>query len=159
MGRVFKDPPAKFWDDFEVGDTVITRSRTIDIGDISNFTNLTGDFYPIHIDEESAKTGRFGTRIAHGPFTFAIAVGLVGMSGFYGDAVVALVELVSLRALRPVLPGDTLKTHAEVTELGEGENSKYGTVSVRYSTRNQRDEEVMTFVQKMLARRRTVENA
>ena len=34
--------------------------RTIDIGDISNFAQLTGDYYPLHIDEEAGKAGRFG---------------------------------------------------------------------------------------------------
>lgn len=156
VGRTFHDPAAKWWEDFELGDTVLSRARTVDIGDISMFAQLTGDFYPIHIDEESAKQGRFGSRIAHGPFSFAIAVGLVGMSDFYGDAVVALIELVSLRALKPVLAGDTLRVIAEVVDLSEGTNPKYGTISVEYVVRNQRDEDVMTFVQKMLAKRRPV---
>jgi acyl dehydratase len=37
------------------GDVMVTRGRMIDTGDIANFTNLTGDFYPIHIDQEFAK--------------------------------------------------------------------------------------------------------
>jgi 3-hydroxybutyryl-CoA dehydratase len=158
LSRIFNDPPDKVWEDFELGDVMVTRGRTIDMGDIANFTNLTGDFYPIHIDEEFAKAGRFGTRISHGPFTFAIAVGLVGMSGFYGNAIIALIELVSLKALKPVLAGDTLKVRAEVTELSAGTNPKYGTISVLYSVGNQRDEEVMSFTQKMLARRKEASN-
>jgi 3-hydroxybutyryl-CoA dehydratase len=156
--RIFTDPQQKHFEDFELGDTMVTRGRTVDMGDIANFTNLTGDFYPIHIDEEYSKAGRFGTRISHGPFTFAIAVGLVGMSGFYGDAIVALIELVSLKALKPVVPGDTLKVRAEVIEAAAGSNPKYGTISVLYSVRNQRDEEVMTFTQKMLAKRKAPGN-
>jgi acyl dehydratase len=54
-----------------------------------------------------------------------------------------------------VIPGDTLKVHAEVVELSEARNPKYGTVQVNYSVRNQREEEVMAFLQIMLARRRT----
>lgn len=154
MGRVFKDPQDKFFEDFELGDIVITRGRTVDIGDLTVFSGLTGDHYPLHTDEEFGKSTRFGTRISHGPLTFAFAVGLVGMSGFYGNAVVALVEIQSLRALKPVVAGDTLKVHAEVVELGTGENPKYGTLHVRYTVRNQREEDVMTFLQTMLARRR-----
>jgi acyl dehydratase len=63
------------------------------------------------------------------------------------------VEVKSLRALKPVTPGDTLKVHAEVVELAESGNPKYGTVHVNYSVRNQREEEVMVFLQIMLARR------
>jgi len=153
-GRVWNDPQEKTFEDFEVGDVVLTRGRTVDISDLTSFAGLTGDHYPLHVDEEYAKATRFGTRIAHGPLIFAFAVGLVGMSGFYGNAIVALVEIKSLRALKPVVPGDTVKVRAEVTELSAGSNPKYGTVQVNYSVRNQRDEEVMSFVQVMLARRR-----
>lgn len=153
MTRHFADPQAKTFDDFALGDVMVTRGRTIDIGDITNFASLTGDFYPLHIDEEHGKSTRFGTRIAHGPFTFAIAVGLVGLSGFYGDAITALIEISSMRALKPVVAGDTLKVNAEVIELTPGENPKYGRIGVQYSVRNQREEEVMQFTQLMLARR------
>lgn len=156
-GRIFKDPQEKTFDDFALEDTVITRGRTVDIGDISAFTGLTGDHYPLHTDEEFAKASRFGTRIAHGPLTFSLAVGLVGMSGFYGNAITALVEIKSMRALKPVVAGDTLKVHATVVELTPGSNPKYGTLHVNYSVRNQREDEVMSFLQIMLARRRLKE--
>ena len=152
--RKFSDPQAKTFDDFELGDVMVTRGRTIDIGDISNFAQLTGDYYPLHVDEQHAKSTRFGTRIAHGPLTFTIAVGLVGLSGFYGDAITALLEVRSMRATKPVVAGDTLKVRAEVIELKAGDNPKYGSLGVEYSVRNQRDEEVMIFQQYMLARRR-----
>jgi 3-hydroxybutyryl-CoA dehydratase len=155
-GRTFKDPQEKTFDDFERGDVVITRGRTIDVGDLTTFAGLTGDHYPLHTDEEFCTQTRFETRIAHGPLTFSMAVGLVGMSGFYGNAIVALVEVKSLRALKPVKPGDTVKVHAEVVELHAGGNPKYGTMHVNYSVRNQREEEVMAFTQIMLARRSMV---
>jgi 3-hydroxybutyryl-CoA dehydratase len=153
VARQFSDPQGKTFDDFALGDVMVTRGRTIDTGDITNFASLTGDFYPLHIDEEHGKSTRFGTRIAHGPLTFAIAVGLVGLSGFYGDAIAALIEVQGLRALKPVIGGDTLKVYAEVVELTAGDNPKYGRVGVQYSVRNQREEEVMRFTQVMLAKR------
>src|ERR1700751_1555748 len=101
--RQYQDPASKTFDDFQVGDTMTTRGRTVDIGDLTVFSGLTGDHYPLHTDEAYCSATRFGTRIAHGPLTFAFAVGLVGASGFYGDAIVALVEIQSLRALKPVI--------------------------------------------------------
>jgi 3-hydroxybutyryl-CoA dehydratase len=157
--RTWGDPQDKFYEDFELGEAVVTRGRTIDPADLTAFAGLTGDHYPLHTDEEYAKRTRFGTRIAHGPLTFSIAVGLVGMSGFYGNAIVALIEIVSLRALKPVLPGDTVHVRAEVLELREGANPKYGELHVGYSVLNQRDEEVMAFRQVMLARRRPREES
>lgn len=158
-GRIWKDPQDKSFEDFAQGDVVITRGRTVDVGDLTMFAGLTGDHYPLHVDEEFGKQTRFETRIAHGPLTFAIAVGLVGMSGFYGNAIVALVEIRSLRSLKPVKPGDTVRVHAEVVALAAGDNPKYGSIHVNYSVRNQREEEVMTFLQIMLARRRSTEGA
>jgi 3-hydroxybutyryl-CoA dehydratase len=150
-----KDPTEKYLDDFLVGERLITRGRTIDVGDLTAFAGLTGDHYPLHTDEEYAKTTRFGTRIAHGPLTFSLAVGLVGMTGFYGNAVVALIEIATLRALKPVIPGDTLHVEADVMEITPGKSDKYGELVVDYCVKNQKSEVVMTFRQRMLARRRT----
>jgi 3-hydroxybutyryl-CoA dehydratase len=152
--RKWNDPHEKFFDDFELGDLMVTRGRTIDVGDLTLFAGLTGDHYPLHTDEQYAQSTRFGTRIAHGPLTFAIAVGLVGMSGFYGNAIVALIEIEGLKALKPVVPGDTVRVHAKVAALRPGDKPKYGFIQVDYSVRNQRDEEVMVFRQSMMARRR-----
>jgi 3-hydroxybutyryl-CoA dehydratase len=151
--RTFKDPAPRTFEDFQLGDIVLTRGRTVETSDFIAFAGLTGDHYPLHIDAEVAGASRFGARIGHGPLTFSIAVGLVGMTGYYGDAIVALLEINSLRAIAPVLAGDTLSVRAEVIGHETGENPKYGTLSVDYSVRNQRGDEVMRFTQTMLARR------
>lgn len=152
-GRSYKDPAAKFFEDFELGDVMTTRGRTVDIGDITAFAGLTGDHYQLHTDAQFMADNRFGQRIAHGPLTFSLAVGLVGLSGFYGDAIAALVEITGLKASAPVFAGDTL--HVVATVAGhDASGPKYGTLGVTYSVRNQADAEVMTFLQTMLARRR-----
>ena len=152
-GREFTDPIARTFEDFALGDVIVTRGRTVETSDLITFAGLTGDHYPLHTDETYASATRFGTRLAHGPLTFSIAVGLVGMSGYYGDGIVALLEVTRLRALAPVRAGDTLSVRAEVTGHEAGENPKYGTLTVEYAVRNQREEEVMRFTQVMLARR------
>jgi len=157
MPRTLQDPETRWYEDFELGDTMITRGRTVDIGDITNFAGLTGDHYQLHTDAAFMEKGRFGQRIAHGPLTFSLAVGLVGLSGFYGDAIVALVEITGLKATKPVFAGDTLHVVASVSTL-DASGPKYGTLGVNYSVRNQDDEEVMTFLQTMLARRQPEES-
>jgi 3-hydroxybutyryl-CoA dehydratase len=152
--RRFTDPPERFFEDFELGDVIVTRGRTVDASDLIAFAGLTGDYYPLHVDAEFAARTRFGARIAHGPLTQSIAVGLVGMTGYYGDGIVALIEVRSLRALLPVFAGDTLHVRAEVTAHEEGESPRFGQLEVTYSVRNQKEEEVMVFEQVMLARRR-----
>ncbi len=151
--RTFSDPQVKCFEDFELGDAMTTRGRTVDIGDITTFAGLTGDHYQLHTDAAFMAGSRYGQRIAHGPLTFSLAVGLVGASGFYGDAIAALVEITGLKATKPVFAGDTLHVMAEVVTLEET-GSKYGTLGVTYSVRNQSGNEVMTFLQTMLAKRR-----
>ena len=141
-----------YFEDLSVGMTE-KLAKTVSSSDVVGFAEVTGDRNPIHLSEHFAARTPFGTRIAHGPLTFSIAVGLVGMSGFYGNAIVALLEIKSLKAIKPVISGDTIKVHAEVVELSPGSNPKYGTLHVNYSVRNQREEEVMNVLQIMLAKR------
>jgi 3-hydroxybutyryl-CoA dehydratase len=142
------------FEDFSVGQVVVTNGRTLEVSDILAFAGLTGDHYPLHTDEVFARGTRFGGRIAHGPLTFSIAVGLMALSGFYGNAIVALLGCQDLKALAPVRPGDTVRVRAEVVGVETGDNPKYGTLSVDYHVLNQDDVEVMSFHWVMLARRR-----
>ena len=49
----------------QIGDTA-ALTKTITDDDIRAFAALTGDTNPVHLDDEYAKTTRFGRRIAHG---------------------------------------------------------------------------------------------
>jgi acyl dehydratase len=144
----------KAFEDFVPGETIVSPGRTIEAADINLFAGLTGDFYPLHVDEVAASATRFGGRIAHGPLTFVMAVGLVGLSGFLGDAIVALLEVRSIKALKPVRPGDTVRVHVTVARCEPGSKPQYGTLELEYSVHNQDDVEVMTCTMVMLARRR-----
>lgn len=154
-------PIQRSLDDFAPGDFVISPARTIDASDISTFAGLTGDFYPLHVDDEFAKSTKFGGRIAHGPLTFGIATGLVFLSGYYGMAIKAMLECRELRALRPVRPGDTIRVKATILDVGPWAKSPdLGTLTVNYSVLNQKDEEVMVYTMVMLASKRaSAENA
>ena len=144
-----------YFDDFAVGDEVITAGRTVDIGDITAFAGLTGDHYPLHTDEEFCRKTPFGSRVAHGPLTYGFAVGLVALSGFLGDAITAFLECQSLRALAPVRPGDTVRVRAVVAEATPSKKSRSGVLRIDYTVLNQRDDEVMQFRMVLLARRHT----
>ncbi len=70
-----------FIEDFEVGQVFVTASRTVTEADIVIFTGLSGDFNPLHIDEEFCKTTVHGTRVAQGLLGASIASGLSGQMG------------------------------------------------------------------------------
>jgi 3-hydroxybutyryl-CoA dehydratase len=143
------------FEDFALDETIETPGRTVEVSDIIAFAGLTGDHYPLHVNEQYASQTQFGGRIAHGPLTFSIAVGEVGLTGWYGTAIVALVECTNLRATAPVRPGDTIRVRATVVELAAARSPKHGTLHVDYDVVNQRSETVMTFHWVMLATRRT----
>src|SRR5262245_8147737 len=65
-----------FFDDVETGQEWETMGRTITEADIVNFAGLSGDFGPIHVDHEFAKTTPFQKPIAHGLLIFSIGSGL-----------------------------------------------------------------------------------
>jgi acyl dehydratase len=142
------------FEDFPVGTVCETGGRTIDISDISLFAGLTGDHYPLHTDEQYASGTQFGGRIAHGPLTFCVAVGLVALSGFLGESIVALREVASIRALKPVRPGDTVHVRVQVVAADPARRPEQGTLSFNYEVINQHDETVMTVRMVMLAKRR-----
>lgn len=75
------------------GDTYVTAGRTIGEGDIALFAGLVGDFTPVHMDETFAKTTPHGGRIAHGPHSMAVAIGLFTQLNILGERVIGLLNL------------------------------------------------------------------
>ncbi|MFH1092130.1 MAG: MaoC/PaaZ C-terminal domain-containing protein, partial [Pseudomonadota bacterium] len=62
----------KYFEEFNIGDTYVTPSRTVTEADIVHFAGISGDFNQIHTDDEFAKKLPFKGRIAHGLLTLAI---------------------------------------------------------------------------------------
>src|SRR5262249_19212580 len=65
-----------YFDDVEVGQEWESSGRTVTEADVVNFAGVSGDFNPIHMDHEFAKTTPFRRPIAHGLLVFAIGSGL-----------------------------------------------------------------------------------
>jgi acyl dehydratase len=144
------------WQDFPVGKTVTTSGVTVTESHLVQFSGLTGDWYPIHTDAEWAANTPFKQRIAHGPLTFSLAVGLMYQSRAYGDAIVAWLGAEKIRASAPVFIGDTVHVVATVTGCRPAKDPRRGIVSLDYAVRNQRDEGVMALSLTMLMRSREV---
>jgi len=157
VSRVFIDPAERYFEDFQRGDVVQTRGRTVEASDFAAFAGLVGNHYPLHTDHEYGRRTRFGSRVAHGSFTLSLAIGLVGMTGYLGDAVVAQLAINDVRALRPVVPGDTLAVTAIITGCEAQAASRYGRVDIAYSVVNQAGDIVMSFEQGMLVHRRSTQ--
>lgn len=98
------------YEDIEVGATV-SASRTITADDIDSFAAMSGDYNPIHVDEEFARRTRWQGRIAHG----MLVAGLVTqtLSELGGEGAVHVSQQVSFKA--PVRIGDTVTVASVVT--------------------------------------------
>ncbi|MFO0996470.1 MAG: MaoC/PaaZ C-terminal domain-containing protein [Alphaproteobacteria bacterium] len=124
-------------DDIPVGYTVTVR-KTISESDVYLFAGITGDYDPIHVDEEFAKTTPYRTRIAHG----ALVIGLMSTASSQatrGFSVgVASLGFDRIRHTGAVFFGDTLTVTYEIASHDPARNRATAHVKVL----NQRGETV-----------------
>ena len=101
--------------DIKIGDTFST-SREVTDDVIRKFAEVSGDYNPIHLDEEFAKTTRFGKRIAHGMLSGAFISAVLG-NEFKDRKIVYLSQTMKFTA--PVFIGDTVTATAKITNIRE----------------------------------------
>ena len=111
-------------------------TKTIEQADIQSFADLTGDHNPVHVDEEFAKTTRFGRRIAHGMLTASL-ISSVLANKLPGEGSIYLGQ--TLQFVAPVFPGDTITARVTIKDIREGK----GIVKLDTICTNQRDELVL----------------
>ncbi|MDF3821041.1 MaoC family dehydratase [Leptospira sp. 96542] len=100
------------FDEIELGDRA-SFTKTISETDVYLFAGISGDFNPLHVDEEYAKQSNFGTRIAHGGLAASLLAPVLGMK-LPGLGTVALETVTKFR--KPVYFGDTITCTVEVVE-------------------------------------------
>lgn len=132
----------KKFDEFNVGQEFTTASRTITEGDVSTFAGLSGDFNPLHTDEEHGKGTPFGGRIAHGLLAVAVSTGQANQLGIFEGTTIALLSM-SFKYTGAVKFGDTIHTVLKVAEKKETSKPDKGVITFDVSTLNQKDESVV----------------
>ena len=98
--------------EIEEGETA-SITKMISEADIVNYAGIIGDFNPVHVNPEYAKTTMFGERIAHGMLTASFISTLVGCCL---PGINALYLSQEVKFVRPVKIGDTVTATAEVIE-------------------------------------------
>ena len=147
-------PRGLFFEDFEVGVAHVTAARTITEADVTTFAGLSGDYNPLHTDEEFGKATPFGGRIAHGVLTLAVATGLTNQLAIYEGTTIALMEL-TVRFTGAVKFGDTVHVVLTPTEKKEHKKTDRGFVVFELDVKNQRDETVLAGSWTCLQRRKS----
>lgn len=125
-----------YYEDFELGRTVLTPGRTITEADVGVFAGLTGDFNPLHTDEVFARATDFGGRIAHGPMVLGMAFGLGARAGLFDGTVLGLLGL-QWTFQAPVRAGDTVHVRVTVLEARTTKKPDRGIVGLSLDVRNQ----------------------
>ncbi|MDY7036524.1 MAG: MaoC/PaaZ C-terminal domain-containing protein [Thermodesulfobacteriota bacterium] len=146
----------EYYEDYKMGEIFISPGRTITETDIVLFASLTGDWWEGHTNVEFAKKGVFGQRIAHGLLTLCIGTSLLfrlGDNVFLPRFFIANYGMENLRFTAPVMIGDTIRCEAKVSEMIE-KDAKRGVLTYDIRVLNQRDENVIIFMEKALVGRR-----
>jgi len=101
-----KHPFRKYFEELQIGDTVITHKRTITEADIVNFANVSWDHFYAHTDHTSIEGTLFERPVAHGYFILSAAAGLFVDPG--KGPVMLNYGLEECRFLKPVYAGTTI---------------------------------------------------
>jgi acyl dehydratase len=102
----------KSYDQLQVGEEA-SFTKTITETDVYLFAGISGDFNPLHLNEEFAKLMPFKTRVAHGALPQSLIARVLGMM-LPGLGTIA----VEIRCLfkAPTFFGDTITAKARVAE-------------------------------------------
>ncbi len=107
--------------EIKIGDAA-SYAKTVSEHDIYGFAGITGDFNPVHINEEKAKQSIFGHRIAHGMLTGSFISTVLGTQ-LPGKGTIYLEQ--NLKFKKPVYIGDTCTAKVQVVEIINAEKGIY----------------------------------
>jgi len=139
-------PPAQrgmYFEEFQVGQRIVTAGRTVTETDIVTFAGLSGDFNQIHIDEEYSKSTPFSARVAHGLLGLSMASGLVVQTGFMEGTIMAFREVNEWKFIKPIYIGDTIHVETEVKETKAIPRIGGGSIVISLDVKNQKGETSM----------------
>jgi acyl dehydratase len=141
------------FDEFVIDEEIVSGARTINEADVVNFACLSGDFQPEHMNEEYARKGPFGERIAHGLLVLSVATGLLNQTGVFEGTSIAILE-VTTRFIKAVKFGDTIRAIQKIVGKKETHKPDRGVLTTRITVLNQDDQTVLEADLVMLLYRR-----
>ena len=97
-------------------------TKTVSETDAVLFAGITGDFYPLHVDEEFAKTTRFKTRIVHGAMLVGFLSTVMARINDHLPPPGGVSTRYDIRFVGPVMFGDTITTSLTVSEKNPERN-------------------------------------
>jgi 3-hydroxybutyryl-CoA dehydratase len=140
-----------YFEDYTIDQVRTSRGRTITEADIVNFAGLSGDFVELHVNEEYARKGPFGRRIAHGALIFSISTGLMVQMTSDHEAIVAFRGVDQLRFVAPVFIGDTIHVTKKTIDK-QSKDGVRGLVTFETAVLNQDGIAVLTYIDRLMVK-------
>ncbi len=106
-------PKTHYFEDLEIGMDA-SYTRVVTEADIISYADISGDFNPVHMDEEYAKRTMFKGRIAHGLLTASYISAVFGME-LPGPGAIYVSQTLNFKA--PVMIGATVVATVRIIEL------------------------------------------
>lgn len=116
-------PFRKYFEDLEIGETLVTARHTVTEADIVNFANMTGDHFYAHVDETSLEGSPFERRVAHGYYLLSKAAGLF-VEAKKGPVLLNY-GLDECRFIKPVYVGTTIGVYLTLKEKIDTETKSH----------------------------------
>ncbi len=136
-------PQGLYFEEFSVGQKIVSRGRTLAESDIMTFAGLSGDFNQIHTDAEFSRSTPFGQRIAHGMLGASLASGLAMRTGVLEGTVMAFREINEWKFIKPIFIGDTIHVELEIIETKALPRVGGGSVVITLDVKKQDGETAM----------------
>jgi len=139
------DNPLEYsFDEIEVG---LIHNFEVDMAEelTKKFANISGDFNPLHMDEQYAKETKFGKRVVHGMLLASFFSRLVGM---YLPGKNALYFSQNLNFVKPCFIGDRVTVEGEI--IDKSESTKI--IKLKTSIKNQEGESLVEGTSQVMIR-------
>ncbi|MDP9823668.1 acyl dehydratase [Nocardioides massiliensis] len=133
-----------YYDDLEPGQVFTLPARTVTETDLVNFAMLSGDWNPIHTDQEFTKGTIYGRPVVYGLFSVVMMTGLLDRSGLFSGSAMAMLDITDWRFEKPVFVGDTLHATVEIAGKRLTSGGDRGIVDRLFRIINQRGEVVQS---------------
>ncbi|MDN4593305.1 MaoC/PaaZ C-terminal domain-containing protein [Polycladomyces subterraneus] len=136
----------KFLEQYKIGETWLSKGRTITEADLVMFSAFSGDWFPLHTDKEYASRTLFKQRIAHGMLVLSAATGLFQ---FEPGVVVAFYGMEHVRFTNPTFIGDTIHSEVKIIDIQEKDNGR-GIITALQEIKKQTGETVVVATIKLM---------
>ena len=103
------------FDDLNIDDRWVSPARQVNQSDVDQFASLTGDFDPLHTNEEFARETPFRKPIAHGLLGLSLVAGIGSESP--NVETVAFLGVSEWSFRRPIFFGDIVHVVTTITDL------------------------------------------